>query len=521
MTITGVIGFQITWINNSYKIWDDQFDADVRESLTTAVEKGLQRKFVEYTTTVNIPGLSNLNVLSIDSLFDSKSFYFELDDHEIISKQSFGDIQEIIAKADSFTMEFNTDSLLDKTYNHLHKVIDIKDSLELNIKSDLVISKSDDLEESDPIERMEYKIVVNNVVDSFIKTYMYSTEESEDDSYSEFVDRLKKELILRNIDIEFNVGVYNFEDSKFDYLFPDYTDTSSFENAYKVPLFEKLHSPDYASIYFPNKNSYLLQQMWPSILGSLILIIITIFSFWFILSTIYRQKQLSEIKSDFINNMTHELKTPITTVSLAIEAMKDFNILESKEQTWKYLDIAESENKRLALLVDRILKVAAYQREDIKLNLENVELHKAISDVIKNIEVQIVKKNGSITKKFSPEEAIINVDKVHFNNMIYNLLDNAIKYSVLKPEIIVSTKIEKSGFTIRIADNGIGISKQYQEKVFDKFYRVSTGDIHEVKGHGLGLSYVKDIVEMHEGRISLSSEIGNGSTFSVFIPRQI
>jgi len=317
------------------------------------------------------------------------------------------------------------------------------------------------------------------------------------------------------------VGVYNFNSMRFDYLYPENSDTIPFETSYKIPIFEKLDSPDWASIYFPEKGKHMIAQLWPSIVSSLILILITVFSFVFILTTIYRQKKLSEIKSDFINNMTHELKTPITTVSLAIEALKDFNVLESKDQTEKYLDIAEGENKRLALLVDRILKVAAYQREELKLNTESIDVHYLISEVIKNIDVQVKKKGGQISTEFSAENGVFEVDRVHFNNLIYNLLDNAIKYSDSSPEIKVTTIIENGLLFIQIVDNGIGISRQHQDKIFDKFYRIPTGNLHGVKGHGLGLSYVKEIVEMHGGNISLESEPGKGSSFNIYLPKQV
>ena len=494
ITISGVLIFQIDWLNNSYNIWEEQFDSDVRESLTSAVENSLQQKFVQYSRSFNIPGNIDFSFFSVDSIFNEDSFFFELNDSDLVSK---------------------------KTFNEIHSLITLSDSLNLDFSTNIIIEKTDDEKPETPIERKEYKIVYNNMVDSFVESYLYNDISDESESYQEFKEQLEKELIKRNINIPFNVGVYNFSESKYDYLYPEETDTAVFNTSYKVPLIDKLKTTDYATLCFPDKGAYIIKQMWPAVLASLFLILVTIFSFIYILSTIFRQKKLSEIKNDFINNMTHELKTPITTVSLAIEALKDFNVLDSKDQTDKYLNIAAGENKRLSLLVDRILKVAAYQREELKLNLELIDLHSVIKDVVNNIDVQVNKMDGIIKIDLEAETSIYMIDKIHFSNMIYNLLDNAIKYSELKPEIKITSINKENGIVICVEDKGIGISKSHQNKIFDRFYRVPTGNIHKVKGHGLGLSYVKEIAEMHGGKISVSSEPGDGSSFSIFLPDKI
>ncbi|MBE9481747.1 MAG: HAMP domain-containing histidine kinase [Bacteroidetes bacterium] len=277
-------------------------------------------------------------------------------------------------------------------------------------------------------------------------------------------------------------------------------------------------NPDYLMIYFPNQKRFIISQMWGLLLISAIFIIIIILSFIFTITTIFRQKKLSELKSDLINNMTHEFKTPISTISLACEALIDKDIKKSETVYNNYINIINEENKRLEGMAEKILQSATLEKGQLVLKKEWINVHKVILDAIKNINLQVEKKNGNIYTDLRAETCIIDGDKVHITNVIYNLLDNANKYTLENPEILISTRNVNSGIKISIQDNGIGISKANQKKIFEKLYRVPSGNIHNFSGFGLGLSYVKAVVEKHSGTITLESEIKYGTKFNIFLP---
>jgi two-component system phosphate regulon sensor histidine kinase PhoR len=277
-------------------------------------------------------------------------------------------------------------------------------------------------------------------------------------------------------------------------------------------------SPEYLIIYFPDEQIFLLTELWGMLLISIILIIVIMYSFVYTIMTIFRQKRLSEMKNDFINNMTHEFKTPISTISLACEALSDSDIIKDKILFSNYLNIIYGENKRLEGMSDKILQTAVIEKGQLKMKKEPIDLHVIIADVIKNIRIQVEIKDGVIIKNLKAVHPVIEGDKVHLTNLVYNLLDNANKYTPRRPDIRVSTENTSNGIILIIEDNGIGISKTDQKKIFDKLYRVPTGNIHEVRGFGLGLSYVKAIVAEHKGKISIDSEVNKGSIFRIFLP---
>jgi two-component system phosphate regulon sensor histidine kinase PhoR len=227
------------------------------------------------------------------------------------------------------------------------------------------------------------------------------------------------------------------------------------------------------------------------------------------------------MKNDFINNMTHEFKTPIATISLACEAMADKDIRASGDSVDHYLLIISEENRRLAGMAEKILQTAVIDKGELKMNREIIDLHEIIVEVIKNLRIQVEIKDGEIKRRLKAARPQIEGDRVHLTNLVYNLLDNANKYSPKKPLILVYTENVSNGILMTIEDHGIGISKAEQKKIFDKLYRVATGNIHEVRGFGLGLSYVRAIVKEHHGKISVESEVNRGSRFKVFLPFRI
>jgi signal transduction histidine kinase len=265
------------------------------------------------------------------------------------------------------------------------------------------------------------------------------------------------------------------------------------------------------------KTDVLVEMKWVLILP-LLLLLITITSYFIIVKTIINQKKVNEIKNDFIDNITHELKTPISTISLAIEAMQSFNALDDPNKTKRYLDISKNANDRLTMLVDKILNITKYEQKNIELNKTNFNLIEVINEISDSISIKLIKKNGIINVNSKKNNQSIFADKEHITTVIYNIIDNAIKYSGDGLIIDLNILEEKGNLKITIIDNGIGIPNSHISKVFDKFHRVPNKDIHNIKGYGLGLSYVKSIIEMHEGTISLKSELKKGSTFSIKLP---
>jgi two-component system phosphate regulon sensor histidine kinase PhoR len=240
--------------------------------------------------------------------------------------------------------------------------------------------------------------------------------------------------------------------------------------------------------------------------------------FAFSLGIIIRQKRLSEVKNDFINNMTHELKTPISTISLSSELLLRLELPQDEEKMRKYASIIYKENKRLEKQVERVLNIAKLDKDKVILNKEEIDLLAILEEVQENFNFNQAQGGGQIQLLHQAEKALIYADPVHLTNVLFNLVDNAVKYCKLSPSIQMSIQPEKEGFRIEIQDNGIGIRKEEQKLIFDKFYRVPTGNIHDVKGFGLGLYYVKLIVEAHQGKIEVRSNPDKGTTFSIWLP---
>ncbi len=274
----------------------------------------------------------------------------------------------------------------------------------------------------------------------------------------------------------------------------------------------------YLSLYFPRKASFLLKSLGFMGISSVILTLVIILSFLVTILIIFRQKRLSEIKNDFVSNMTHELKTPISTISLASQMLNDKSIPVESKNYDNISRIIGDESKRLGYQVEKVLQMAIFDQGRIRLKKKKTDINELIHNVITNFALQIENKNGTIDEDYGAEHAVLHVDNVHFTNMISNLVDNAIKYSKEEPAISISTANRNEKLIIQVKDRGIGIKKEDQRRIFEKFFRVPTGNIHNVKGFGLGLSYVKKIVEEHHGTVSLKSEPQKGTEFEICIP---
>jgi two-component system phosphate regulon sensor histidine kinase PhoR len=325
---------------------------------------------------------------------------------------------------------------------------------------------------------------------------------------------LKEEFKKNNINTDFEYGIYDCETDKI--VFGAHIN-SNFEvedipNTVLLPKTDKFLN--YFGVKFPSQNSYLTSKLDFWIVSSIITMVVLAF-FAYAMFVILKQKRLSEVQRDFINNMTHEFQTPISTIKIATDVLAQNKILDQPERFKKYVQIIKHENNRLKNQVEALLATAKIGKGQIDLDLKLQEIHDLIIEVTESVKAEL--EEGFILKLEATKTSIF-ADKMHLMNVIRNLIDNAIKYSSKNPKITVSTRNENNSILLTISDNGIGIAKEYHNKVFDKFYRVPTGNLHNVKGFGLGLNYVKEIVKIHKWTIHLESEAGKGTNFIIQIP---
>ena len=264
------------------------------------------------------------------------------------------------------------------------------------------------------------------------------------------------------------------------------------------------------------------QQIWTSlrwvIIGAVVFMLVIIAAFYVTVKTLLNQKKLSEIKSDFINNMTHEFKTPLATISLAVDALKNEKVQADQEKSKYFTGIIKEENIRMNKHVETILQAALMEKQELQLHLVPLPVHEIIQNTIDNYALQLNSQEGNVELLLNAKNDVISGDEVHFSNLVSNLVDNAIKYSKDKPEIKIYTHNTKNALVLRVEDNGIGMSKESVKRIFEKFYRAHTGNLHNVKGFGLGMSYVKTVIDAHKGKIKVESVLGKGSVFTVEMP---
>ena len=265
-------------------------------------------------------------------------------------------------------------------------------------------------------------------------------------------------------------------------------------------------------------QGFLLKKMLPQILFSIGLFACVTLAFFTVFKSLQAQERLTELKNDFIRNVTHELKTPIATVGVAIEALRDFDALKSPDRTREYLDISKNELNRLSLLVDKVLRMSLFEKMAPELKLEPVDMKALVEEVLSSMKLQFEKARARVDFHCEGENFTLQGDRLHLASVVYNLLDNALKYSQHQPQIQITLDAGNGQIQLRVSDNGMGIPPEFQGKIFEKFFRVPSGDVHNVKGHGLGLSYVASVVKKHGGRIETESRVGEGTTFRVILP---
>ncbi len=332
---------------------------------------------------------------------------------------------------------------------------------------------------------------------------------------------LIKEFKRRNINEDFEYGIYDcFTDSV---VYGNYVtfneDGAKSENPSTLVKWDK--DGHYFGVLFPNKESYGIEpvdkQLGTWTFSMIIMAIVFVF-FAFSIWVILQQKRLSEMKNDFINNMTHELKTPISTISLSSEVLMKDGISKEPERIHQYAKIIKSENERLKNQVERVLQLATLDKDDLELRKEEVDIHEVIRNAVESFKLTLQERNGALSCELSADQYFVTGDPVHLANIVHNLIDNAIKYSINDPEIRINTSNSDRTLIIAVSDNGIGLDKENAQHVFEKFFRVHTGNIHNVKGFGLGLYYVRSMTKAHGGNVSVKSQLGKGSTFNIQLP---
>ena len=380
-------------------------------------------------------------------------------------------------------------------------------------KNILPYSKKNDL--LFPSEKRPMDLFKNSIIQRFNK-----------DEISEIVKASLNKYLAKNVPFEFAIARNNIlgEEIQSENFYKYAIDTANYlQHAYLlVPpsgsSLENLTVDEWLVVIVPTEKSLVLKEIFWFIMGSILFTLIITTAFYITIRSLLKQKKLSEIKSDFINNMTHEFKTPLATISLAVDALKNEKVIGDRDKTQYFTGVIKEENKRMNKQVEAILQAALLDKQEVQLNLKRHAAHTLITIAVNNMTLPVQEKNGVLDVKLDAVNDVIMADEVHFINFVNNLLDNAVKYSKENPVIRLSTSNNGTQFKIKIEDNGIGMNKETLSRIFEKFYRAHTGNIHNVKGFGLGLSYVKTMVNAHNGIIKAESTLGKGSTFTISIP---
>lgn len=508
ISLLGIVAVQFYWFNNSVMVRNELFDRSVNEALNKAVrrlETGYDLRIIQ-------------NVVAGDST--------KWDENVLPPPPppppAFEDI-DVVIKKDTVNKRIRvmaSTSRKLKSGNH----IDIEESIHgkprksIKILNDTLWAKHDTLFKSGFPEignDMEKKMEQIEALSKQI-TYEYKGwETGRDIDEKQLKSLIKEELIDRAIPIDFNFNI-NSKDS----TLKTAAKKADLQRWYKVNLFpnDVFRKNLELAVNFPDRELF-IGQTTTLLLGlSTVFTLIIFLTFSLSILLILRQKKISEMKSDFINNMTHEFKTPIATISIAADSIANEKVINNEEKVRFFTGMIKKENFRMNEQVERILQIARLDRKEFEFNFQAVNIHELVEEVIKGFHLQVEKKGGEIVTKLEAVNPVVTTDPIHFTSLLYNLLDNANKYSPEAPLIRVSTTNCPKGIYLSVEDAGIGMTKAVQARIFDKFYRLPSGNIHNVKGFGLGLSYVKAILEANNGSIKVYSEPGKGSKFIVFVP---
>ncbi|MFH2142895.1 MAG: HAMP domain-containing sensor histidine kinase [Bacteroidota bacterium] len=513
LAITGLVGFQINWINNSFDVKEKHFNQLISRVLSEVCRKiETQETIFEISNEVyslnnkgkNIPDIRNLTRIpgGINDSFASNI---------AINKQTMMIHTDNSLKYDSTISLFSGDSII---YSLNTAINNPDEKLFFNNDKEKTYNELQNY----VIEKVNNKtLFVEKIVNKLLNYNENINERIDSALLSELI---KTELLNEGINLEYEYAIKQ-KDSI--YLFQTKSfDKEKTQDLYKSMLFpnDLISTPNHLIVYFPKKDNYLIRSLGFMGASSILLTLIIVFVFSFTLFVLFKQKRLSDIKNDFVNNMTHELKTPISTISLASQMLQDKNISFDESRIASISNIIDEESKRLGYQVEKVLQAAIYDKGKISLKINRVNINHLIQKSVENFTLQLKNTEGNISLNLISEITEIEADEFHMTNVFYNLLDNSIKYSRNHPKIKISSKDKQSGVLLIFEDEGIGIGKDDLKRIFEKFYRVPTGNIHNIKGFGLGLSYVKKIVDAHKGIIKVSSELGMGTIFEIYLPEK-
>jgi two-component system phosphate regulon sensor histidine kinase PhoR len=502
--LAGLIFIQLHLIKNAADIRDEQFNQLVKNILINVHDQLESNEIEEARIVAASEGMQRLNQSTIDSdIFPRNNFSVGLqlelsisDSDTIRQSQS---IQENynLQPSNSFGIQYELESFMFLSASYLNKMIQEREQRrEQYLRNMDWINYKPFLEERNIEERIDsiylHQLLYDEIADKGIEPYYrYAVKNS----------NLGVDKII--------IGSQNYTPRKRD-------------KEYSQLLFQSDRNgvkPNYLYIYFPQRSNYLLSQTGLTIIPTVILTALLIGIFAFTILIILKQKKLSIIKNDFINNMTHELKTPISTISLASQMLQDNTVSNTTKTIGHLSHVINQESQRLSFQVEKVLQMAVFNEGHLKFKFKEFDVNKMVNSVVANFELRVKSKNGTLETEIMAQNHFMKGDEVHITNIIFNLLDNAVKYSKEIPEIKITTENKRDNIVISVQDKGIGIDKEHRTQIFDKFYRVPTGNIHNVKGFGLGLSYVKKIVDSHNGTIKVESEFNKGTKFSVYFPQ--
>ncbi len=506
LSLVGIIFVQVFFINNSLENEKKQFTLNVKRSLGFVSGAIEDKEFKTYVDKM-------YRLIASGAVADSSSF------RELIIKTEDGNLNQTIIyrngileesyKVPSMFLDIGLDSVsISRISSQRQTSIYENNPIDgnLNISSEKKIYEFSKLPE---LQKKQFELTYR---DQFRNYPIYKRVTTE-----EVNELLQKQLQSDGIDTKFEFAIYDRD-------LATRVQSNNFEldknSTYAVPLFLDNNGESNYRLYvnFTERNKYLFRTILGMTILSIIFTSIIIIAYASAIHQLIRQRQISEIKSDFINNMTHEFKTPIATINLALDAIRNPKIISDQEKVMRYLGMIRDENKRMHAQVENVLRISKLEKNELNISKDRVMLHDLIVDAIAHIELIVEDRNGYIRTHLNAEKSSVLANDTHFTNVIVNILDNAIKYSDGNPEIDVYTQNVGNNILLKISDKGNGMSKQVQKKIFEKFYREHTGNVHNVKGHGLGLAYVKQIVEDHQGHISVESEKGKGSTFTIKLP---
>lgn len=560
ISLFGIIIVQILWIRHAIKAEEAQFDKSVYSALTSGISQ-LEKEDMFYfmdarmrlpdpspfvidsLMNVYVPEPGQIEIEQIDSLYaDDNGSRSQI----IIVDTSGGrDVLRIIERSTNSVVwngsgnvqvdvKFDYPELEDEEEHvklkHEHEKLKREELAQLSDHEQIIFEENqlDSIREilkNTQKEREAKEFVVREKMKMFNKNmqqwafeYSFDEEHLLDKGIIENIDNSLQRAFLNNgIELPFNLQIVKENDDTT--LIVQASDNENFllSGQYKTELFpgDFFRKDLYLLVDFPTKSSHIYRSVSFLAFGSFSFTLIILVTFGLTLYYINKQKKISEVKSDFINNMTHEFKTPIATINLAADTMGSPKIAGNADKTNYYLKIIRQENKRMNNQVEKVLQMALIDRQDFQLDFQKTDLHPIIENAVKASELTATEKNGKILTLLRASCSDVLVDEIHFANIVNNLLDNAMKYTEKPPEILVETFNQGSKVILKISDNGIGMAKEVQKHIFDKFYRKTSGNIHNIKGFGLGLSYVQAIVNAHGGSISVSSEPGNGSCFTL------